>query len=218
MTQEEQIKEDKQRKLDHYREENRNIVPGQIVLTGSSLMEMFPVNKLLNEIGSNKIVYNRAIGGYVTSELSKVLDVCVFALKPSRIFINIGTNDLSDSRIPLSQVIANYDSIITAIETALPKAEIYLMAYYPVNYDAAADYMKPCLEIRNNDKINAANEEVRKLADLHNERYIDINDKLKDDKGRLKAEYTLEGLHLNEQGYRAIFSDFMHYVTEASWK
>ena len=58
-------------------------------------MEMFPVNKLLSEIGLNLIVYNRAIGGYITDELMQVLDTCVFELEPKRVFINIGTNDLS---------------------------------------------------------------------------------------------------------------------------
>ena len=42
--------------------------------------------------------------------------------------------------------------------------------------------------------------------------YIDINDGLKDEQGRLKAEYTIEGLHINEQGYRAVFDDFLKYL------
>ena len=40
---------DKEMKLEHFKEENKNAVKGQIVLTGSSLMEMFPVNKFLAE-------------------------------------------------------------------------------------------------------------------------------------------------------------------------
>ena len=59
-----------------------------------------------------------------------------------------------------------------------------------------------------------ANAEVEKLAKKHNQRYIDINRNLKDDCGRLKAEYTIEGMHINEDGYRAIFDDFMKYVNE----
>lgn len=104
--------------------------------------------------------------------------------------------------------------IVTTIEKALPCIKIYLMAYYPVNYEAAADDMKECLKIRTNEKITAANSEVQKLAERHGQRYIDINDKLKDDLGRLKAEYTIEGLHINESGYRMIFDDIMKYVKE----
>ena len=54
---------DKEMKLERFKEENKDAVKGQIVLTGSSLMEMFPVNKFLAERGSDIIVYNRAIGG-----------------------------------------------------------------------------------------------------------------------------------------------------------
>lgn len=130
---------DKEMKLERFKEENKNAVKGQIVLTGSSLMEMFPVNKFLAERGSDIIVYNRAIGGYITDELMQVLDTCVFELEPRRVFINIGTNDLSDSRIPMDRIMEHYDSIISSIEQRLPKTEIYLMAYYPVNYEAAAE-------------------------------------------------------------------------------
>ena len=88
------------------------------------------------------------------------------------------------------------------------------MAYYPVNYEAATEQMKECLKIRTNEKINLANEEVKKLAARHNQSYIDVNRNLKDEQGRLKAEYTIEGMHIKEDGYRAIYDDVMRYVKE----
>ncbi len=205
---------DKELKIKRYREENKAAIPGQIVFTGSSLMEMFPINKLLKEHGDNTIIYNRGIGGFVSGELLKVIDVCATDLKPSKIFINIGTNDLSDSRIPISGLMENYDKIISEIENKLPETAIYLMAYYPVNYEAADESMKACLQIRTNEKIALANEKVARLAAKHHQRYIDINRNLKDEQGRLKAEYTIEGMHINEDGYRAIFDDIMSYVNE----
>ncbi len=209
---------DKEIKVERYRNENKSVKTGQVVFAGSSLMEMFPINKLLAEHGDDTIIYNRGIGGFLTSELLEVIDVCVIDLKPSRVFINIGTNDLSWSSIPISAVMDNYDKIITAIESALPDVEIYLMAYYPVNYEAASEEMKECLKIRTNEKINAANLEVRKLAEKHGQKYIDINTNLKDKKGRLKAEYTIEGMHIYENGYCSIYDDIMAYVKEPKWK
>lgn len=205
---------DKEMKLERYRSDNMTVKHGETVFAGSSLMEMFPINKLLAEHGDDTVIYNRGIGGFVSRELLEAVDVCVIDLKPSRVFINIGTNDLSDSRIPMSELTDNYDKIVTAIENALPEVKIYFMAYYPVNYDAAAEDMKECLKIRNNGKIAAANAEVKKLAEKHGQRYIDINKNLKDEQGRLKAEYTIEGLHINEEGYRAIYDDMMRYVKE----
>ena len=184
---------DKERKLENYREKNKEAVYGQVVFAGSSLMEMFPINKLLEEHGDDTIIYNRGIGGYVTNELLQVTDVCITDLKPKKVFLNIGTNDLSNPQIPISQMIENYDRILCKIEEALPQTVIYLMAYYPVNYEAAAEEMKECLKIRTNEKIERANEEVKKLAQKHGQHYIDVNKNLKDEQGRLKAEYTIEG-------------------------
>ena len=205
---------DKEKKILRYREENKTAKYGQIVFTGSSLMEMFPINKLLEEHNDSIIVYNRGIGGFVSRELLEVIDVCAIDLKPSKIFINIGTNDLSDSRIPISELMENYDKIISKIEASLPETVIYLMAYYPVNYEAADENMKECLKIRNNEKIRTANAEVKKLAEKHSQRYIDINKNLMDEQGRLKAEYTIEGLHINEDGYRAVYNDIIAYMKE----
>lgn len=123
---------------------NKDAVKGQTVFTGSSLMEMFPIEEWVKELGSNApIVYNRGVGGYRTTDLLPILDACVFELKPHKVFINIGTNDLSDDNIPLETVMSNYDQIITQIEEKLPGVIIYMMAYYPVNYEAASEEMKP---------------------------------------------------------------------------
>lgn len=210
----EEIMTDKERKLENYREKNKEAVYGQVVFAGSSLMEMFPINKLLEEHGDDTIIYNRGIGGYVTNELLQVTDVCITDLKPKKVFLNIGTNDLSNLQIPISQMIENYDRILCKIEEALPQTVIYLMAYYPVNYEAAAEEMKECLKIRTNEKIERANEEVKKLAQKHGQHYIDVNKNLKDEQGRLKAEYTIEGMHIKKEGYAAIYDDVMRYVKE----
>ena len=57
-----------------------------------------------------------------------------------------------------------------------------------------------------------ANKAVQELAERHHAKYIDINDPLKDRDGNLKAEYTIEGMHIKEEGYRAIFDLFMGYA------
>ena len=194
---------------------NKDAIKGQTVFTGSSLMEMFPIEKWVKELGPNApIVYNRGVGGYRTTDLLPILAACVFDLKPRKVFINIGTNDLSDGNIPLEAVMSNYDRIITQIEEKLPGVIIYMMAYYPINYEAATEEMKPCLLVRTNEKINRANELVAQLAAKHGQKYINVNAPLMDEQGRLKAQYTIEGMHIKPEGYRAIFKDIMAYVME----
>lgn len=206
-------------RLKNYRKLNQSIKKGQTLFVGSSLMEMFPIEELIteNKINSNTIVYNRGVGGYKTEDLLLAMDVCIYELSPSRIFINIGTNDLSDPDISIEQMINNYSKILTLIQFHIPNVELYLMAYYPINYDAASEEMKPCLLIRNNEKIILANKEVEKLARKHHGKYIDVNANLKDSNHNLKAEYTIEGMHIKKEGYQAILEDLMFYVNEPAW-
>ena len=206
---------EKEKMVEGFRERNRLCKKGQVVFAGSSLMEMFPVEEWADELGEGAPkLYNRGVGGYRTDDMLPIVDLCVTDLLPRKVFINIGTNDLSDPDLPMETMIQRYDEILTRIEAAVPGVRIYLMAYYPINYDAAADFMKPGLLIRTNEKIAAANGLVQQLAKKHGQRYIDVNDPLKDDRGRLKAEYTIEGMHIKPEGYRAIFPAIVKYIME----
>ena len=75
---------DKEIKVENYRKLNQTAQKGQVVFTGSSLMEMFPINKLLEEHGDDTVIYNRGVGGFLTDELLAVIDVCAIDLAPKR--------------------------------------------------------------------------------------------------------------------------------------
>lgn len=199
-------KKDKYRMVQSWQALNQTCVKGQIVFTGSSLMEMFPVEKFAAEEGPDfPIVYNRGVGGWRTEEMLACLNEMVIDLRPRRVFINIGTNDLSDGSVTIADLIGRYRQILTTILADVPGVEIILMAYYPINYEAAAESMKACLRIRTNERIADANRAVAALAEELHLRFIDVSAPLKDDQGRLKAEYTIEGMHIYEAGYRAIW-------------
>ena len=191
---------------------NKSCKPGQIVFTGSSLMEMFPVESWAQELPGAPAVYNRGVGGYRTEDMLPLLDVLVTDLQPKRVFLNIGTNDLSDAAVTIDALMDRYDRIMTLIEEALPGVEILVMAYYPINYDAADEGMKSCLRIRTNERIREANRALQHIASAHGQPYRDYNAPLTDDQGRLKAEYTIEGMHIRPEGYRAIWPMIAHAI------
>ena len=204
----------KEYKLERYHQINQSARKGAVLFAGSSLMEMFPVEQFAAEDALPVTVYNRGVGGFITDELIENIDVCILELEPSKLFINIGTNDLSDSSRPISAVMDNYAKILDTVTTNLPSAKIYLMAYYPVNYEAATEEMKPCLKIRSNEKITLANSEVQKLAERFSAKYIDVNAPLKDKNGDLRADFTIEGMHINEGGYRAVYPLVKPFILE----
>lgn len=204
----------KEYKVERYRKMNESVKKGSVLFAGSSLMEMFPIEQFAADDKLPVTVYNRGIGGFITDELINVIDVCILDLEPSKLFINIGTNDLSDTRIAMSTVMKNYEYILRETTKRVPEVKIYLMAYYPVNPVVATEETRECLKIRSNEKIAAANEEVKKLADKLGAKYIDVNAPLKDEKGKLKAEYTYEGIHIKEEGYKAIYPLVKDYILE----
>lgn len=204
----------KEYKVERYRKMNESVKKVSVLFAGSSLMEMFPIEQFAADDKLPVTVYNRGIGGFITDELIKVIDVCILDLEPSKLFINIGTNDLSDTSIEISTVMKNYEYILRETIKRVPDVKIYLMAYYPVNPETATEETRECLKIRSNEKIAAANEEVKKLADKLGAKYIDVNAPLKDEKGRLKAEYTYEGIHIKEEGYKAIYPLVKDYILE----
>ena len=57
---------DRKEKIDKYRILNEAVVKGQILFTGSSLMEQFPINELLMTEKMDCIIYNRGVGGFTT--------------------------------------------------------------------------------------------------------------------------------------------------------
>lgn len=214
-----QWQREKEEKVKKYSILNTLALKGQTVLAGSSLMEFFPVNELQQTLEKQTVIYNRGIAGYVTRELLEALEVCVLALAPSRLFINIGTNDISsaDGEYELGKLLANYNEILTRIRERLPECKVYVMAYYPVN--AKADFPGMDEEMRANyfrTRTNAAlleaNRAVEELALGHGYQFINVNEGLMDAEGNLKEEYTMDGVHMYGNGYAVVLDNLKKYL------
>lgn len=206
---------DKKDKVIRYHYLNAYVKKGQIVFAGSSLMEQFPIYEFMQDFDIPKVIYNRGVGGYTTTEMMETLEECIFELEPSRLFLNIGTNDFNTPDYREEELIERYGMILTKIRERLPETEIYLMAYYPVN-ELAADNprMQEVFKQRTNAKLLSANKAVEKLAAEYGAKYIDVNTGLYDAYGRLKAEYTIEGMHMYANGYRAVLTELLPYILE----
>lgn len=210
------MENEKRDKVQRYKVLNQYVKKGQILFVGSSLMEQFPIYEFIQDYNIKETIYNRGVGGYTTIELIEVLDTLVFELEPSKIFINIGTNDLNLPDYTTEGLIERYETILKKIIERLPQAKIYIMAYYPVNgeYDFGNPYMKEALKVRTNARINEANKVVEELAKNMGLEFIDVNKNLYDETGNLYHQYSIEGMHMYASGYQAILEDLMKYVRE----
>lgn len=222
MTLEEQWAEMAQRqdreKLESYRQLNRLAKKGQAVFTGSSLMEQFPLNEMLQGEALPYRVYNRGMSGFVAPQLLQVLDVCVVELAPAHVFLNIGTNDMSRPDYRQEALLACYRRILEEILSHVPGVKLHLLAYYPVNPDLEGQegWAAEALRHRTNQVLREANRGVEALAREMGAEYLDLNAPLLDGQGRLKAQYTKEGIHLYPAGYQAVLGELLPVLRSLS--
>lgn len=207
-------KKEKQEKVERFRRLNAYVKPGQILFAGSSLMEQFPIYEFLQDFDLPYTIYNRGVGGFTTQELLDNMDPCIYALQPAHVFINIGTNDLNGPDYEEDALIERYAQILRGIREHLPLATLHLLAYYPVSTAVGSQvpFMMDVLKYRTNDRINAANERVRSLANRFGAQFIDLNAPLRDENGELKAEYTIEGMHMYANGYKPVLDQLIRVL------
>ena len=191
---------------------------GEVLLVGSSLMEHFPLNELAQSMGLTTVVYNRGIGGYKTMDLWNAREECIFGLKPRKIFINIGTNDIGDHAYRQEKLLEEYRMLLTEIKTRLPETTVYVMAYYPVNtvdeFGLPKERHTDLFLTRTNEAIEQANKAVEAMAVEMGLRFINVNDGLKDADCNLKQEYSTEGLHMYPNAYWQILKNLRPYIEE----
>ena len=203
--------------LKSYDKANLSAKKGQTLFVGSLLMEIFPIEKWeeAGEVTFSHYIYNRAVRATTISFLLEHIESQIFNLEPSKIFINIGTNDIG-FEIPEEEFLNNYDQILSQIESKLPQTQVYVMRYYPINtVDFGQDSdEKTLFETRSNKKFQKASDKIKKLADNHHFHFIDVNDGLSDENGNLKKELTFDGAHLNPAGYQLVLENLKVYLEE----
>lgn len=212
----EQAQAEKKQKVEQFRRLNRFVQKKQILFAGSSLMEQFPINEMMQGLDIPLAIYNRGVGGFTTAEMEPVMGPCVYDLDPAYIFINIGTNDLNEPACTPEVLKERYRSILTGITAHCPDAKLFLLAYYPINAEVGKNipWMAQVLKIRTNEKIQASNKAVESLAAEFGARYLDLNAGITDANGNQKAEYTKEGMHMFADGYKQVLDVLLPVLKE----
>ena len=204
------LQREKEGKIQRIRRLNPYVRKGQIVFAGSSLMEQFPIYEFLQDFQLPYTIYNRGIGGFTTGEMLNTLKEMVYDLAPKYLFLNIGTNDLIRPDYIQEEMIARYDLILRKIKENIPEAQIFLLAYYPVNSSAAANpFMAATFQHRTNVRIRSANEAVKKLAEKHGIQFLDLNSGITDADGNLDAAYAIDGMHMYANGYKQVLDNLL---------
>ena len=189
---------------------NQSAQVGGIVFAGDSITHWFPTDELFKP----HMIYNRGNAGYFTYELLKVVDETIISLKPHKLFILIGTNDMSVKKILPKAALKRTESIIDRIKCNSPETTIYLISVYPVNTTDNSKILKKVKKTKSfyGQKVIELNSLYKELCKQKNLVYIDIFDELLDEEGQLKLEYTLDGVHLSIAGYHVVKDHLLDYI------
>ena len=190
-----------------YRELNRiSVIEPSIIFIGDSIIEYYPLQELL---GTSKTIVNRGIRGYQTGLLLKNLDAHLYGDAVDQIVLLIGTNDIGKD-VPMMEALNNLESVIQTISRDYPLSQIKLVSILPVH---EGDEYKQTVYIRTNEKIKEWNQAYQELASAYMQvEYVSVFDKLLDQEGQLKSDYTTDGLHLSVSGYQTLSKALKDYI------
>mgnify|MGYP006280160085 CR=1 FL=1 len=159
----------------------------EIIFLGNSITD----NAEWSELFGNPDVKNRGIGGDDTGGVLERLEEVVRS-EPEKIFLMIGTNDLSAGKT-VEQIVSNYRLILRRIGEASPGTEIFIQSILPTDDDVHIH--------RPNSDIMQINKELQRIAGELGLTYIDLFTPFATGENKLDPDYSLDGLHLNGDGY-----------------
>jgi len=167
------------------------IVTGRVIFLGNSITEMGDWKKATGD----STVINRGIGGDITyGVLNRLKDIT--DRQPSKVFLLIGINDIGKD-IPDAVIVGNDLKIVKEIQTKCPQTQIYVESVLPIN-STLSNFPQ---HYDKGEHILALNKLLQANAAAGNYTYVNIFNLFADTDGRLKSEYTYEGLHLKPPAY-----------------
>lgn len=178
-------------------QERETVHSRNIVMLGNSLTERGAWADILQD----SLVLNRGIGGDCVAGMTARLGAIV-AGKPRALFLMAGVNDLIFSKITPEALLGQYERLLDAIRTASPRTTVFIQSLLPLDEAQNEEYFAG-----KNARIEAFNALLRETARRRGLAYIDIRSRMARD-GKMPAEYTVDGIHLNAAGY-AVWSSVL---------
>ena len=184
--------------LKRYQADNAKLTPAadRVVFMGNSITEGWA--PLFPTLFPGKAYVGRGIGGQTTPQMLVRFRQDVVALKPKVVVILAGTNDIAGNTGP-STVEMIEDNLASMAEIARAHGiRVVLCSVLPV-----FDYpWRPGLEPAQ--KIMTLNAWMKDYAAKHGAVYVDFHSAMQDERHGMKAEYTYDGVHASEAGYRVM--------------
>ena len=187
--------------LSKYKDDNAKIGlsmtnENRVVFMGNSITEGW--SKLNPDFFKGKPYINRGISGQTTPQMLIRFRPDVVNLKPEVVVILAGTNDIAGNTGPSTLEMIE-DNIASMVEIAKANnIKVVLCSVLP-----AFDYpWRPGLKPA--EKIVNLNKWIKEYAEKNNLIYVDYFSPMADEQNGLKKEYSEDGVHPNEAGYKVM--------------
>lgn len=167
------------------------VSPGATIFLGNSITDGGEWSELLGQYN----ILNRGISGDVTKGVLSRLDEIV-RHEPNKVFLLIGINDLAQGRAA-DLICRDIFLIVREIRQHSPKTKVYVQSLLPVS----DHYTKFKTAVDKGEHIILINRVLKNNASKHHYTFIDLHTQMADGSGRLRDEFTNDGLHLMGAAY-----------------
>lgn len=171
----------------YFRRDNARHAPGGVVMLGDSLTEHFP----FVEFFPQDTPINRGIGGDTAAGVRARMDVSVRALRPRRVILLVGVNDLLWTGATTDAIARAYEALLDELTGTVPGGDVVVQPLLPVRGDFAV----------HRGAISDLNERIEAAAQWRGLVVLDVASALRGDDGLLRADASWDGVHLNRTGY-----------------
>lgn len=160
-------------------------VPGSggVLFLGDSITHMGRWEMMFPSIGTRNFGISGERSGHLLQRLDPIISV-----KPHKIFILIGTNDLA-AKVKIDEIAANVDKLVVELSLSLPDCKIYLQTLLP----RANKFTE---------RVKTLNARYAGIAKQRKVELIDLFPLFDDGTGAIRAELSNDKLHLMGPGYK----------------
>lgn len=167
------------------------VYSSDIIMLGNSLTD----GAEWNELFDNCHVKNRGIVGDIIPGFFERLEP-ILKGQPRKIFIMGGVNDISHG-VSADSIVSAMTQVVTTIQARCPKTEIYVQSMLPFNNDVR---LWKLLKGREQVVVDG-NKGLESMCQRLGVTFINLYPLFVGEDGKMKSEYTNDGLHLMGGAY-----------------
>ena len=168
-----------------------HVYSSDIIMLGNSLTD----GAEWNELFDNCHVKNRGIVGDIIPGFFERLEP-ILKGQPRKIFIMGGVNDISHG-VSADSIVSAMTQVVTTIQARCPKTEIYVQSMLPFNNDVR---LWKLLKGREQVVVDG-NKGLESMCQRLGVTFINLYPLFVGENGKMKPEYTNDGLHLMGGAY-----------------